>query len=476
MEMRIGGAESPGISGTRITVVNPSTGAAIDSVPGGVPEDVGAAVHAAREALPGWSSFTMRDRGKILLAAASRVRDRHKEIARLLVTEQGKPLVEAVDEIRGFCNTLEFYGCISGIPSGDVVNLGSPGDCMVVREPIGVCGAIIPWNVPAILMGWKCGPSLLAGNTLVLKPASDAPLTVLTLARELEGAGLPPGVLNVVTGEGGVVGEAMVRDPSIQKISFTGDTVTGKRVREAAGGQLKEITLELGGSDPMIIWKDADIGKAVAGAFRGRFYNCGQTCTAVKRLFVHESVFNQVTDALAAAVERMKVADGLSEGCDMGPLVSKGQRERLEDQLGRALATGEPRVVAQGSVPDSPAFTGGSFFPPVIVSGIPQESPLMKEEVFGPVLPVASFSDLDEAIRLANNTRFGLGASVWTRDLQIARQVMTRVQAGIVWVNRHLTVPPEVPFGGIKESGLGRENGIQAINAWSRQKSIFMSW
>ena len=464
------------MSGTRMTVVNPATGVAIDTVPRGVPEDVGAAVQAARDALPGWASSTMRDRGKILLEAAARVRGRHQEIARLLVAEQGKPLAEAVDEIRGFCNTLEFYGSISGIPSGDVVHLGGAGDCMVVREPIGVCGAIIPWNVPAILMGWKCGPALLAGNTLVLKPASDVPLTVLTLARELEGAGLPPGVLNVVTGEGAVVGEAMIKNTSIQKISFTGDTVTGHRVREVAGGQLKEITLELGGSDPMIIWKDADIGKAVAGAVRGRFYNCGQTCTAVKRLFVHESVHTQVMDALRAAVERMRVAEGMSQGCDMGPLVSKAQRERVKGQLDRALAAGEAGVVARGMVPDGPSCNDGSFFPPVILSGVPQESPLMKEEVFGPVLPVASFSDLDEAIALANDTRFGLGASVWTRDLHVAKQVMTRVQAGIVWVNRHLTIPPEVPFGGIKESGIGRENGVQAINAWSHQKSLFISW
>ncbi|HZD42762.1 MAG TPA: aldehyde dehydrogenase family protein, partial [Methanomicrobiales archaeon] len=273
MQMRIGGDEVPSTSGRWIPVVNPATGEEIDRVPEGTADDVDAAAAAAEYAFGAWSEKTVRERGKVLFRAAQAVRDQHKEIARLLTMEQGKPIHESTDEVRGFANILEFYGGISAAIHGNLLDLGPSGNCMVTYEPIGVCGAIIPWNMPAIIMGWKIGPALLAGNTVVLKPASDAPLACLRLAAILEGAALPRGVLNVVTGRGEVVGENIVRHPAIRKISFTGDTVTGRRIREVAAPHLKEIALELGGSDPMVVWKDADIPAAVSGAVRGRFYN-----------------------------------------------------------------------------------------------------------------------------------------------------------------------------------------------------------
>lgn len=476
MEMRIAGGDSQGVGGGRIPVINPATGALLDTVPSGTEEDASAAIDAADDARGSWAAQTLRDRGKILMEAARRVRSVHQEIAHTLVMEEGKPLYEAIDEIRGFCNILEFFSAVSGVPQGDSLHLGSSGDCMVLHEPLGVCSAIIPWNVPAILMGWKCGPSLLAGNTLVLKPASAAPLTVIRLAQEMEAAGLPPGVLNVITGQGSVAGEAIVRHPRVRKVSFTGDSETGRRIREVSAAHPKEVSLELGGSDPMIVWHDADISRVVQGAMRGRFYNCGQACTAVKRLIVHEDVAGQVISALAEAIRELRPGDGLVPGTDLGPLISEGQRQRLSDQVRRSLKDGEGKIFAQGSVPEKDQYSNGFFYPPMLVTGVPPDSPLMQEETFGPVLPVTEVSTLDEALSVANNSRYGLGASVWTHDTRVVHTVFSCVEAGVVWVNRHLTVLPEVPFGGVKESGIGRENGIQAINNWTRTKSLIISW
>ena len=290
MYMRINGAEVPSASDGWRDVINPATGEVIDRVPDGTSEDVKGAVESAESAFLKWSEKTGRERGLILFHAASRVRDEHKDLGRLLTMEQGKPLREAIDEVRGFCNVLEFYAGLSSQPAGDAIRLGSQGDCMVMNEPLGVCGAIIPWNMPVMIMGWKTAPALLAGNTMVMKPSSTAPLTILSISAILEEAGLPPGVLNIVTGSGGSAGEAIITHPSVQKVSFTGSCATGCRVRELAGSRNKDVVLELGGSDPMIVMNDADIPKAVEGALRGRFYNAGQTCTAVKRLFVHKDI------------------------------------------------------------------------------------------------------------------------------------------------------------------------------------------
>jgi betaine-aldehyde dehydrogenase len=307
MKMRIGGKEVSSPDNTWIEVKNPATGELIDRVPAGSADDVSEAVEAAGASLGDWKKKGMRERGMILFHAAERVREQHKDLARLLTMEQGKPLREAIDEVRGYANILGYYAGISAQPAGEAVRLGVAGDALVVREPLGICGAIIPWNMPVIIMGWKTGPALLAGNTMVLKPASTTPLTNLRLAGILDESGLPPGVLNVVTGSGGVVGEAMVRHPGIKKISFTGNCITGQRIRELASEHLKDITLELGGSDPMIVMDDADIEKTVDGALRGRFYNAGQTCTAVKRLYIHEKIAEEFLQKLKARTSALNV-------------------------------------------------------------------------------------------------------------------------------------------------------------------------
>jgi betaine-aldehyde dehydrogenase len=476
MEMRIGGKEVSSPDDAWIAVKNPATGELIDRVPAGSAGDVAEAVDAAVAAFADWKKKGMRDRGIILVHAAGMVRDQHKDLARLLTMEQGKPLREAIDEVRGYANILEYYAGISAQPAGEAIRLGPAGDALVVREPLGVCGAIIPWNMPVIIMGWKIGPALLAGNTMVLKPASTTPLTNLRLAGILEDAGLPPGVLNVVTGSGGEVGEALVRHTEVKKISFTGNGATGRRIREIASAQVKDLTLELGGSDPMIVMDDADVDKAVEGALRGRFYNAGQVCTAVKRLYVHDRIAAEFVQKLKARISALNVGNGLGPKTDMGPLNSAEQRERIMQMVDRTREQGSGTIVTGGTVLRGKAYESGYFYHPTLVTDISPDSCLITEELFGPVMPVAAVPDLDAAIAVANASRYGLGASVWTKNLHTARRVFDEVQAGIIWVNRHLTIPPEVPFGGMRESGIGRENGFHAIDQYSRTKTLFLGW
>lgn len=476
MLMRIGGKETEATGGEFIDVKNPATAELIDRVPSGSGDDVALAVEAASAAADEWAKKLKRERGMVLFRAAGMVREQHKELARLLTMEQGKPLREAVDEVRGYANILEYYAGISAHQAGETIRLGSAGDCMVVREPLGVCGAIIPWNMPVLIMGWKVGPALLAGNTLVLKPASSTPLTNLNLAGIMERAGLPPGVLNVVTGSGESVGESIVRHAGISKVSFTGDIHTGQKIRGISAGLTRELVLELGGSDPMIVMDDADIGRAVDGAVRGRFYNAGQTCTAVKRLYVHEKIAPAFSKALKSRIEALTVGNGLGSKVDMGPLSSAGQRDRISQMVEDVRQNDEGIVVTGGCELRGKAFERGFFFRPTMVAGVAPGSPLVTEEVFGPVLPMMTVPDLATAIREANSTRFGLGASVWTKDLVTVKRVFAEVHAGIVWVNRHLTVPPEVPFGGMNESGIGRENGQDALGSYTRTKTLFIGW
>jgi betaine-aldehyde dehydrogenase len=476
MLMRIGGKESASLDEAWTEVENPATGEVIDRIPAGSPDDVARAVDTAEAAFRTWKKKTPRDRGMILFHAAENVRQQHKDLARLLTMEQGKPLTESIDEVRGFANILEFYAGISAQLSGDTIRLGAAGDCMVVREPLGVCGAIIPWNMPVLIMGWKIGPALLAGNTLVLKPASTTSLTNLQLGKILDESGLPPGVLNIVTGRGESVGEALVKHPSVRKISFTGNIATGLRIRDLAHQSLKAVTLELGGSDPMIVMNDADIDKAVEGAIRGRFYNAGQTCTAVKRLYLHEKIAGPFVLKLKARVESLRIGNGLEPAIDMGPMNSPMQREQIEKIIDEARDTNSGTILTGGCPMKEGSYKQGYFYSPTLVTDVNPGSRLVTEELFGPVLPVMTVPDLETAISEANNTRFGLGASIWTSNLATTKRAFDEIRAGIIWVNRHLTVPPEVPFGGTNESGIGRENGHHALDQYSETKTLFLGW
>jgi betaine-aldehyde dehydrogenase len=472
--MLIAGERREASSGRCFEVTNPATGEAIARVPLGSADDLRAAVEAAIAAAPGWGDTLARDRGKVLAAAGALVRERANQLAEQLTREQGKPLREAVDEVRGAANVFEYYAGLASSFSDTRIRLAGGLEAEVRYEPIGVTGAIIPWNMPALLFAWKTAPALLCGNAQVVKPASTAPLTPLALAACLHEAGLPPGVLNVVTGPGETVGEALVTDPSVRKVSFTGSSAIGRRVMALAADRVARVTLELGGSDPMIVCADADLDRAVAGAVSGRYYNSGQVCTAVKRLFVQDPIADDFLRRLSSSVGQLRVGNGLEAGTTMGPLNTSAARDRIGDLVDRVREHDEGTVAVGGERPAAQGLEAGAYYTPTVVTDVAPGSTLMTEEIFGPVLPIVRFSTLDEAIRLANDSRFGLGASVWTRDPAIIREATRRLEAGIVWVNLHLKVPPEVPFGGVKESGLGRENGVQALHAWTEEKTVLM--
>lgn len=475
MKMLIDGKQTESCTGKTFEVKNPATGEIIDTVPLGCIEDVNKAIDAAHEAFPRWSAMAPRDRGKILYKAAQIVRQKTRELATLLTTEQGKPYREARDEIQGFANVLEYYNGLSGGLRSGFVPITHERYGMVIKKPVGVCGAIVPWNVPALIMSWKVGPALITGNTLVLKPASTTPLTNLVLASILQEAGLPDGVLNIVTGPGKVVGEELVRNERVRKISFTGETATGKHIMEVSSRTLKRITLELGGSDPMIVCDDADLDAAVMGAVRGRFYNCGQACSAVKRLYVFESIADEYVKKLTFRISAMKAGNGMEEDVDIGPMNNGKQRNRIINIVNLVRERGEGNIVVGGMVPSGEKYDKGFFYLPTLITDVPRDSLLLKEEVFGPVLPVIVVKDLDDAIEQANNTRYGLGSSIWTRDIKRASEACARLESGITWVNQHTKVPPELPFGGIKDSGLGRENGVESIDQYMETKSVLIN-
>ncbi|WP_319579971.1 aldehyde dehydrogenase family protein [uncultured Methanospirillum sp.] len=456
-----------------IPVINPATGALVGRIHQGSTIEVDTAVLRASEAFPKWAVIDATERAKVLFKAAALVRNRQAAFAGLLTSEQGKPLKESKNEIAGFARILEYYASISGLLKGDYGNSSAYGHAIVSRKPVGVCGAIIPWNVPAIIMGWKVGPALAAGNSIILKPATTAPLTCIQLAGCLVEAGLPADILQVVTGPGPVVGEAIASHPGIRAVSFTGEVGTGRRVASLAAPYFKRVTLELGGSDPMIVCNDANLAEAAKGAVAGRFFNCGQTCTAVKRLFVDSSVEEEFVHKLQTMISSLKVGNGLESGVDMGPVHSLAQRSLIADQVERTIEGGFG-TIKTGGKDITIGNSGSSFFEPTLLSGLDPEAPVLKEEVFGPVLPVMPFETLDDAISVANSTQFGLGASVWTHDTRIVSRACEELQAGIVWVNQHLKIPPEVPFGGTKDSGIGRENGRYALEHYLEEKTILI--
>jgi succinate-semialdehyde dehydrogenase/glutarate-semialdehyde dehydrogenase len=474
MKMQINGKETEASNGEIFNVINPATKELIDRVPKGTDEDVKLAVEAAASAFNSWASFSPQQRARVFYKASEIVRQRKNHLASLLTQEQGKPLGESTNEIEGFAHVLEYYCGLSSGFSGGVVPIPQNGYAFTLRKPLGVCAAIIPWNMPALIMAWKIGPALISGNTLILKPASNTPLTNLALASILGEAGLPGGVLNVITGPGEVIGETLVKNENVRKISFTGEAKTGRRVAELAAKGMKKVTLELGGSDPMLVCDDADLDSAVAGALRGRFYNCGQTCTAVKRLYVFESVAEKFIKKLEAGVRDLRIGNGLQENTDIGPLNNLKQWEYVRELVKEVEEKEEGKIIAGGNVPEKGELKKGYFFEPTLVIDVVRESRLLKEEVFGPILPLVVVKNLDEAIEEANSSIYGLGASIWTKDLNKSRFACEKLNSGIIWVNQHLKVAPEVPFGGTKESGIGRENGPDALFEYTELKTIML--
>ena len=457
-----------------IPVHNPADGTLVGTIPAGTGKDVDDAVAKAQSAFYAWSASEPTARAKILFSSAERVRLHQKELATLLTREQGKPLRESMNEIAGFARVLEYYASISGALRGDYGKSGSYGHMIVTRQPLGVCAAIIPWNMPALIMGWKIGPVLASGNTMVLKPSRTAPLTCISLAEHLYTSGLPRDALRLVTGTGEIIGESLAGHPGVRSLSFTGSVSSGIHVAELAAHTLKKLILELGGSDAMIVCHDADPDTAAKGAVSGRFFNCGQTCTAIKRVFVDERIaipFIQRVRELAGA---LKVGNGLVPGVDMGPVHTSGQRDQLHEIVNLTLDSGMARLDSGGKIPLSSPLDSGNFYEPTVLTEVEIDAPVMKDEVFGPVLPITPFQTLDEAIGYANATKFGLGASIWTHDARIISRATSEIQSGIIWVNQHLRIPPEVPFGGMRSSGFGRENGRYALEQYLEEKTILI--
>jgi succinate-semialdehyde dehydrogenase/glutarate-semialdehyde dehydrogenase len=467
----IDGAEHAN-AGKPLPVTNPATGQPFAEVPAGTEQDVDVAVQAARRAYAAWSELAVSKRGEILGHAAHHVEQHLDELIPLLTREQGKTLRDSRIEITKAIDTLMHYvGLSKALRGAHAPNLDPGVDGIVLRRPLGVVGAIVPWNFPTTLLCNKLAPALVAGNAVVAKPAGTTPLTTLRFCELLAQGGLPPGVFNVVTGSGSATGTALVTHPRIRKIAFTGSTPVGEQIMALAAHGTKRVTLELGGSDPMIICDDADLDAAASAASMGRFYNCGQACLAIKRVYVFESVADEVIEQVTAKAKRLKVGRGDAPNSQMGPLHTRVQRDEVAGQVQRTLDQGGT-LAAGGAPPEDPELADGFFYMPTLVVDPPHDAPMATEEVFGPALPIWRVRDLDEAIERANASQFGLGSSVWTRDLARARQAAERIEAGYTWINSRTKVYDELPFGGWKSSGYGKEHGEEALDYYTETKSV----
>src|SRR2546426_2474020 len=394
----IAGEERDASDGGTTEIRNPATGEVVDRVAAATPEDVDRAIDAAETSFKKWSSVPPPKRAEIFFPAAHILKAREKELARLLTWKQVNPLREAILEIRRFTHTLEHYaGLAKTIRGGYVPALDDRRYGMIIKKPIGVCGSIVPWNFPVSLLGNKIGPALVTGNTVVVKPAGTTPLTDVHAVQILNEAGLPPGVLNILPGPARVVGEGPLKDPPVRKIGFTGAASTGQHVMEVAAQNVKRVTLELGGSDPMIVCDDADIDEAVSAASVGRFFNCGQACLAIKRLYLFEKIYDQFVSKLVAKTEKLRAGNGLESGVIVGPLHTAAQRDEVEQQVSDAIKRGA-RVIAGGKRPVGEAFVKGNFYLPTLLVDVDENSRVVQEEVFGPALPIMRVTDFDEAI------------------------------------------------------------------------------
>lgn len=474
----IGGEFCNSESGETSQIRNPATGEPVDTVPKGTLNDVRRAIDVAAGALKKWSELAPARRGSILLTAGRLILEQEKELATLLTKEQGKPIRESILEIRRFVHTLDHYGGMAKSLRTAAVVLDTGRHGLVLRKPLGVCGAIVPWNFPVSLMGNKLGPALLAGNTVVVKPAGTTPLTDIRccelIDKAIQAGGGPKGVLNVVTGPGSVVGEELLVNTTVRKIGFTGATDTGRRVMQSAAKDFKHVTLELGGSDPMIVCEDADLDRAVSAASVGRFFNCGQACLAVKRLYLVDKIADAFIAKLVEKVKKVRIGNGLKPDTIMGPLHTADQRKEVEEQVEDAVKRGA-KILCGAERPKGGEYDKGFYLMPTLATDVNPESRMLKEEVFGPALPIVRVRDLHEGIDQANQSIFGLGSSIWTRDINKAMFAAERIEAGYTWINSAQIIYDELPFGGVKQSGIGKEHGEEAIEHYTETKSVVIA-
>ncbi|MHB1931708.1 MAG: aldehyde dehydrogenase family protein [Thermoplasmata archaeon] len=469
----IAGEEIEGHGGPARPLLDPAHNRPIAEVAVGNRDDARRALEAAQAAFerPGWATDDGSLRAQLLRRLAAKLAESAEAFARLETLTMGKPLRESRGDLQYVVRTLEYVSGLADKIEGSTIPVPGPRFDYTLREPLGVTVHIAPWNYPLLLAMRSVAPALAAGNTVVLKPATQTPLTAIALARLAHEVGLPPGVLNVVTGAGGDVGEALVDDPRCRQVSFTGSGPVGRRIAELAARRVIPVTLELGGKSPVVIFPDADLDRAAKGVVYGIFGNAGQMCWAGSRLLLHESIQAPFLERVKALAEKLKLGPGVEETTEMGPLVTRDHLDSVLGFIDRARSEGS-RIVTGGERPAAPALAEGNYLQPTVLADLPPTSPIAQEEIFGPVLATFAFADADEAVRLANQTRYGLFAAVWTRDLGTAHTLARRIEAGMVVVNESPLTFPQTPFGGYKESGLGSEQGRHALDSYLRTKNV----
>jgi aldehyde dehydrogenase (NAD+) len=473
-DLYIDGKYVPSASGRRFATTNPATGERLADVAEAGKEDLDRAVSAARRAVESgpWKEMSPRQRGKVLLRAADLLASRADAFGAVETRNNGKPIFEAAKiDMPACAEALTYFGGFADKAGGTTLPSRSDAFLFTTREPVGVVGAITPWNFPLLQAMWKIAPALACGNSIVLKPASLTPLTALMFAGLLEEAGLPPGAFNVVPGPGEVIGQAMAEHPSIDKITFTGETETGKRILRAAAGTVKRVSMELGGKSPNVVFADADLDAAARGAFNGIFYGKGEVCAAGSRLLVEEAAHDALMEKIVERARKLEPADPMHPKTRLGYLVSERQRDTVASYVEGAVREGAS-LVAGGHRRD--VGGKGAFFEPTIFDRVDPAMTIAREEVFGPVLATLTFDTWESAVELGNRVRYGLAAAVWTRDVKKALRVARALKAGTVWINTYNMYDPGLPFGGYKESGFGRERGEEAMREYTELKSVWV--
>ncbi len=474
----IGGRLVPARSGKTFAVVNPATGEEVGRAAEGDASDVDEAVRVADKAQKDWAKMPSRKRGALVGQCAALLREHVEELARLIAMETGKALrTESRVEANTIADIFEFFGGLGGELKGESVPFAPNVLSVTVREPLGVVGAIIPWNVPMLLMALKVAPALVAGNTVVVKSAEEAPLTVLRVC-ELVNRILPPGCYNMLSGFGPECGAPLVEHPLVRKVTFTGSVEVGRIVSKAAAEKLIPVTLELGGKSPMLVFADCDFDKTVAGALTSmRFTRQGQSCTAASRIYVERPIYQRFVDAMAEKVDAMVMGDPLDEKTDIGTIISTEQFGKVQSYIEQGKATSGAEGRACSAMPSDPALKKGLFIQPHIFTNLPDDSPLVQEEIFGPVTVIFPFDDPEDVLARANGTEYGLAASVWTNNLKVGLDLAHRLEAGLVQINQNLVVQANLSYGGVKSSGLGKEASLEAmLEHFMHKKTIMVNY